>query len=288
MRHASIDSFLTAAPAALAKGPVALLFLEDNVEVASTLRHHLARGFRTVVALTYPGVRVPDDLAQAVHQVPVQAASETPVPDTVNQIIDAAAPGVWIYYGFNAEYLFHPFCETRTIGEMIAFNAEERRDTALCFVVDLYAGDLSRYPSAVSLQDAWLDRAGYYALLRQDADGAPLDRQMDFYGGLRWRFEEFIPPDRRRIDRVALFKSRPGLKLNRDHTFNDPEYNTYACPWHHSLTAAIASFRTAKALRSNPGSRYDIHGFRWRSSEPFRWSSRQLLSLGLMEPGQWF
>jgi hypothetical protein len=64
--------------------------------------------------------------------------------------------------------------------------------------------------------------------------------------------------------------------------------NTYACPWHHSLTGAICSFRVAKALRTNPGSRHDISDFRWHKSERFNWSSLQLMELGLMEPGQWF
>ena len=54
----------------------------------------------------------------------------------------AAAPGTWLYYCFNAEYLFFPFCETRTVGEMLTFHTEERRDAMLTYVVDLYAGDL--------------------------------------------------------------------------------------------------------------------------------------------------
>jgi len=87
---------------------------------------------------------------------------------------------------------------------------------------------------------------------------------------------------------VALFRTVPGLRLRGNHTLNVAEYNTYACPWHHSLTAAICSFRTAKALKRNPGSTYDIHSFRWHNSTPFEWHSRQLLDLGLMEPGQWF
>ncbi len=132
-----------------------------------------------------------------------------------------------------------------------------------------------------------MDKSGYYALARWRA-GQALDRQMDFFGGLRWRFEEHVPFAKRRIDRVALFRAKPGLRLNADHTLSDDEMNTYACPWHHSPTAAIASFRTAKALRKNPGSRQAIRTFRWRNSEPFRWQSRQLLDLGLMEPGQWF
>ena len=64
--------------------------------------------------------------------------------------------------------------------------------------------------------------------------------------------------------------------------------NTYACPWHNNITAAVCSFRTAKALRSNPGSRFDIQNFRWHNSMPFEWQSQQLMDLGLMEPGQWF
>ena len=135
-----------------------------------------------------------------------------------------------------------------------------------------------------------LDRAGYYALARPDPanNGHAKERQLDFFGGLRWRFEEHVPPLRRKIDRIALFRSKPGLSLREDFTFSEEEYNTYACPWHNNLTAAICSFRTAKALRTNPGSRFDIHSFKWRGSEPFRWHSQQLLDLGLMEPGQWF
>ena len=59
-------------------------------------------------------------------------------------------------------------------------------------------------------------------------------------------------------------------------------------PWHNNLTAAIVSFRTAKALRTNPASRFDIDTFRWHNSTEFEWHSQQLLELGLMEPGQWF
>ena len=70
-----------------------------------------------------------------------------------------------------------------------------------------------------------------------------------------------MPADRRKIDRIALFRAKPGLRLRGDHTFSDEEYNTYACPWHHNLTAAIVSFRTAKALKTNPGSTYDIRTF---------------------------
>ncbi len=287
MKYASLKDFLSQGKAALAKGPVAMIFVEDEVEVASTLRHHLQLGFKAVLALMPDRIELAPDLVDAVHRIPYDPLAENALPDVVNAISDAA-PGLWMYYCYNAEYLFHPFSEARTVGEMLAFNTEERRDTVLTYVIDLYAIDLQKHPNAVSLEDAHMDRSGYYALARKDQWNNDLDRQMDFFGGLRWRYEEHIPEAARRIDRVAIFKSKPGLELLPGHVFNDPEYNTYACPWHHNLTAAIVSFRTAKALKRNPGSTFDIDTFRWHNSIPFEWHSRQLLELGLMEPGQWF
>ena len=81
---------------------------------------------------------------------------------------------------------------------------------------------------------------------------------------------------------------KKGLRLRPDFTLTDEEMNTYACPWHNNITTAICSFRTAKALRANPGSRFAINTFRWRNSTEFQWQSQQLMDLGLMEPGQWF
>ena len=135
-----------------------------------------------------------------------------------------------------------------------------------------------------------MDKSGYYALARPDPDNHnhPKERQLNFFGGLRWRYEEHIPKERRRIDRIAIFRATEQVRLRPDHTFTDEEYNTFACPWHHNLTASIISFRAAKALKRNPGSTFDIHTFRWHNSTPFEWHSRQLLDLGLMEPGQWF
>jgi len=286
MRYDTLDAFLTMGREALAKGPVALLFLEDETEVASTVTHHAKLGFRHIVCFCDPVLDLPTTETE-LSRVAWNAASSMQATDVVNTCAEIAA-GTWFYYCFNAEYLYFPFCEHRSVGEMITFNVEERRDTILTFVVDLYAKDLEYHPSGVSLHDAHLDRAGYYALARKDRWNNDLDRQMDFYGGLRWRFEEHIPPRRRRIDRVALFKAKPGALLNEDHTFTDPEYNTFACPWHHSVSAAIVSFRTAKALRRNPGSAHEIDSFRWHNSIPFEWSSTQLLDLGLIEPGQWF
>jgi hypothetical protein len=288
MQHSGLQDFLAKGRHVLAKGPVALIFAEDLVEVDSTIRHHQSLGFRAILLFAPPELVLPAGLDEHLHRIDYRTAGAGAVEAAVNAINDAA-PGIWIYYCFNAEYLFYPFCETRTIGEMLAFHAEERRDAVLGYVIDLYAGDLGEFPDAVSLEDAHMDRSGYYALSRPDpATGHPRERQLNFFGGLRWRFEEHIPEARRKIDRIAIFRARPGLRLRPDFTFSEEEYNTYACPWHNNITVALVSFRTAKALKTNPGSTFEIETFQWHNSTEFEWHSQQLLDLGLMEPGQWF
>lgn len=289
MNYASLDEYLQKAKPVPAKGPLAIIFAEDPVELETTIRHHIGMGFEAVLLLAPPSLAVTDALSAQIHRVDYNIHADDALIAAVNKVI-AAVPGLWIYYCYNAEYLFFPFCEGRNIREMLAFHAEERRSAMLSYVVDLYADDLDAYPDAVSLERAHLDKSGYYALGRPDAanHNHPKERQLDFFGGLRWRFEEHIPVPRRKIDRIALFRAKPDLTLRADYTFSDEEYNTYACPWHHNITTAVASFRTAKALRTNAGSRFDIHSFQWHNSTPFEWHSQQLMDLGLMEPGQWF
>lgn len=289
MRYASLDQFLTDGKDVLAKGPIAIVFAEDPVEVDTTLRHHLAAGFVQVLLLAPPGIEVPADLEAKIQRIDHDVHAENALFSAINTLIEAA-PGIWLYYCYNAEYLFHPFCETRNVRELVTFHTEERREAMLSYVIDLYADDLGRFPNAVALEHAYMDRSGYYALGRPDPanHNHPKERQLDFFGGLRWRFEEHIPAPRRKIDRIALFRAKPGLLLRPDYTLNDEEFNTYACPWHNNLTNTVMSFRTAKALRTNAGSMFDIHDFRWRNSVRFEWHSQQLMDLGLMEPGQWF
>lgn len=288
MHYPDFQTFLATGAATFAKGPVGIILVEDKIEVESTIRHHLDAGFK---ALAVFGAAEFDLAALSTDKVAVidhNVLGDQGPATVVNGCIAAAPPATWMFYCYNAEFLFFPFCEHRSVGEMLAFHTEERRDSVLTYVVDLYAGDLINHPSAVSIDDAHLDKSGYYALARLDRENCPRERQLDFFGGLRWRFEEHIPAARRRIDRISLFKTKPELKLTNDHLFNDQEYNTYSCPWHHNITASLCSFRTAKALKRNPGSTYDIKTFKWRNSAQFKWHSQQLLDLGLMEPGQWF
>ena len=203
MRYDSLAEFLGTGQAALAKGPVALIFVEDLVEAESTIRHHMALEFDEIVVFAPPELALPQDLARSIHRVRYSMQAPRALEAAVNAVA-AAAPGIWLYYCFNAEYLFYPFCETRSVAEMLAFHSEERRAAVLTYVIDLYAPDLAANPDAVCVEDAYLDKSGYYALARPDEIGHPKERQLDFFGGLRWRFEEHIAKPRRKIDRIAL------------------------------------------------------------------------------------
>lgn len=273
----------------LGKGPFAIVIAEDATELATTLDHLTNLGFRRIFLLAPDDVDLPDSVSNP--EIIDTIRHPTRQPGTVQAAVNALiplVPGEWIHYCYNAEYLFFPFCEQRRVGEALAFVTEERRNTVLGYVIDLYAEDLDRHPNAVSLETAHLDGSGYYAETRRNDADQVLDRQLNFFGGLRWRFEEHVPVAKRRIDRPALFQAVEGVRLRDDNTLSIEEMNTYSCAWHHSLSAAICSFRVAKALRTNPGSRHDVDNFRWHKSTRFYWSSRQLMELGLMEPGQWF
>ncbi|QXT39564.1 hypothetical protein [Gymnodinialimonas ceratoperidinii] len=292
MNFETLSAFKTAPATAFGKGPFAVLIAEDKVELASSLDHLHSLAFKAIFVLAPEEVAVPDapkNAASKQHVIRHPSRQPGATQAMVNALIEKV-PGQWIHYCYNGEYLFYPFCEDRTVGELVTWVMEERRASVLTYVVDLYAGDLGAHPNAVDLDSALLDSSGYYAETRRGGAERTevMERQLNFYGGLRWRFEEHVAKPKRKIDRVGLFQAAPGLTLREDHTLSDEEMNTYACPWHHSLSAAICSFRVAKALRTNPGSRHDIPYFRWHKSVQFHWSSMQLMELGLMEPGQWF
>ncbi|CUI70351.1 hypothetical protein [Cognatishimia activa] len=289
MRFSSFDELIAKDKALISKGPLALIFVEDEVEIDTTLRHHVDLGFKQVIAFMPAAFKMAYDVSEDVIRVDCESTNGDDMIRMVNRVAKEV-PGQWLYYCFNAEYLLFPFCETRTVGEMLAFHTEERRSAMLSYVIDLYADNLWENPNAVSIEKAMMDKTGYYALSRNDPDNHnhPKDRQLNFYGGLRWRYEEHIPQVRRKIDRVSIFRATEDVELRSDFTMSDEEMNTFSCEWHNNITASVCSFRTAKALKTNAGSTFDINTFKWHNSVPFEWHSRQLLDLGLMEPGQWF
>ena len=283
----TLTSYLNWAKGHAPKGPFAFIFAQDDIELTHTVAHHIKLGFPQTVVLADPPLARPADLPAETAFVRRAAKSSADISQEMNAII-SALPRQWIYCCYNGEYLFYPFCESRSIGEIIAFTTEERRMTIPTTVVDLYAGNFRQSPDGVDVTNTSLDRLRYYEQIRQDAQNVPLERQVNIFGGLRRRFEEHVPWEKRRLDRVALFQAVRGLKFQPDFTFNRPEFNTISCPWHHNVTAAVGSFRAAKSLRRNPGSRNAISSFQWPGSEQFKWHSQHLMDLGFMEPGQWF
>ena len=49
MRYDSLDDFLDRGGAALARGPVAMVMVEDHAEIDTTLRHHQQSGFSALL-----------------------------------------------------------------------------------------------------------------------------------------------------------------------------------------------------------------------------------------------
>ena len=135
MHYVSLDQFLTDGKPALAKGPVAIVFAEDPVEVDTTLRHHLAAGFVQVLFLAPEGIDVPASLEPKIHWISHDLHAEDAVPKAVTRLIEAA-PGTWLYYCYNAEYLFFPFSSSRSVAKLLAFHTEKRRGYMLTYIVD--------------------------------------------------------------------------------------------------------------------------------------------------------
>lgn len=263
----------------LPSGPVVLILNEDDVELASTIKHHQEIGFANVVVLG-PSRTVAEPAVSLDWPIRPSLA------ETVNPLLPHLV-GRWVLALWNAEFFFFPFCEQRAASDMLMFAVSENRPSIPAVTVDIYCKDLDRNPNAVDLSDSFFDCSGYFA---QDRFEGPvrLERQQNVFGGLKWRYMQHIPWDRQRIDRVPLFEVGARSVLLSDGHLNNPDQNTLESSWHKSLTGTVVSCRVAKSLRHNPGSQFDIGSFMWSQSEKFEWQSTQLMACGFMEPGQWF
>jgi hypothetical protein len=108
MHFTSLNHFLTKGTEALAKGPIALILLEDDVEIGSSIRHHIDAGFKSVITFGVPDIDLPDDLPANVHRVDFDATVRDAQVIIVNAVIEKA-PSQWMYYCYNTEYIFFPF-----------------------------------------------------------------------------------------------------------------------------------------------------------------------------------
>ena len=128
--HPTLAEFLKDSPDRLIKGPIAILLIEDAVAVGPTLAHHLKCGFRLILALSpepLPAHHIPPEAAERVANLRYDTRRPQAHVEAVNAVLAAVPENTWLYYGYNAEFLFYPFSESRTVGEMLAFHTEERR-----------------------------------------------------------------------------------------------------------------------------------------------------------------
>ena len=167
----SLDEFARLPKGSLGKGPIAVMIAEDGVAVSATAAHLLGLNFRKLVLLAPAELEEANAIQAELGDRVVLVRHPTRQAETVTRAVNAAiaiAPGEWLHYCFNGEFLFFPFAESRSIGEATTFATEERRASILTYVIDLYAADLTTHPGAVSLETAYLDRSGYYAESRRN------------------------------------------------------------------------------------------------------------------------
>ncbi|GHA50363.1 hypothetical protein GCM10008927_14240 [Amylibacter ulvae] len=270
----------------LQPGPIGIIFAEDDIGLVDTVAHLRKVGFANIFVvgtlLSTRRLEPADDIHVFDHD-----PDRTNAVSTFLNLVIKAFPNQWIFHCFNGEFIYFPFCETRSIIDLLCFADEENRISMAGTIVDLYTEENT--PKTCGYDDEnWLfDKSGYFANYRDDQDQTPM-RYVETYGGLRWRLEEFFPPHRRRIDRTNLFKAVTGLQLDENLDGNLPEFGTIGAPWHNSPTIVIASFRATKFLHLNTHDKRMFQKLSWSCSAPFEKSSHQLMELGFMEPGQWF
>ncbi|PIB23970.1 hypothetical protein BFP76_01570 [Amylibacter kogurei] len=270
----------------LKSGPIGIVFAEDNIGLVDTVAHLRNVGFSNIFVAGTMLTTQELNTDESIHIFDYDPDRTNAISTFLNMVIKAF-PNQWIFHCFNGEFIYYPFCETRSITDFLIFADEERRISMAGTIVDLYT-EKNPPKSCGYANDYWLfDESGYFANYREDADQTPM-RYVETYGGLRWRLEEYFPPDRRRIDRTNLFKSIPGLRLDENLDGNLADFGTIGAPWHNSPTIVIASFRATKYLHINTPDAKAIQKLSWSRSAAFEKSSHQLMKIGFMEPGQWF
>ncbi|MGB0410070.1 MAG: hypothetical protein ACPGFA_00670 [Pikeienuella sp.] len=277
MLFANIDLFKRANPAPL-RGPLALIICENAFLIRETVDWYTRMGARHVIALGAVGGHFTDDETVTAIAAEVNVVTERTA--AINEVIHAVGPAQWVLLCFNGEFAFFPHLETRCLSDFTDFMSAERRTAVTGYTIDLYSDALGRDEAAFSLDEAYFDTEGWYGFEREG-------RQIDVYGGLGWRYEEYTPRDMFRINRPTLFIGGPDVDIKDDLWLTEDEANAVSCPWHHNPTMAVMSVRRARALRNHPKFGQGVETFIWPNSERFEWQSEQLVGHGLIEKGQW-
>ena len=276
MQFDTIEAMIAARPA-LPGGGIAVLLCETRMQVQCSAERLAAQGAGVIIAIgDAPDLRDLGIPVVRIAEVPPQSRAWS----LLNLLIDAFS-GRWILWQWNGEYFVFPFGETRTLSDLVAFLSDERRKMIFTYAFDLYADDLPAGDGRPEDVPLHFDRIGYHAFPREE-------KVLRLFGGLGWRFAEYAPREMGQIGRTSLLRAEKGVWIDRKYLFQDPDYASVQCKWHHNPTAAMMSLRRARRIMAHP----EFHEVRgkllWEGSEPFEWSSRQLLELGMIEPGQWF
>ena len=257
-------------------GPIAVMICESGTHCDESAAHALGRGFGAVLALG-PGAAAMAE-TDGTYRVEADVMSDAARTHTLNRVI-AGLADKWLLILFNGEYFYYPFAETRSVKDLTEFLWSERRSSIMSYTIDLY-NDAMKTGAPPRLDDAYFDAEGWYGFERGD-------RLADVYGGLGWRFEEYVPLNLSRVNRPAFFLARKGLTIDADLWLSDEEMNTFSCPWHHSPTVALMSFRRARTLLDHPKFSQGVDTLTWPHSRRFTGASEQLVESGLIEAGQW-
>ena len=94
MQHETLTGWLAATRGKPVKGPVAVILAEDAVEVDSTLAHHLAAGFRTVLLLAADEIPVDAAVAAQVKRLSFDVYAEGAVTRAVNPVRAGRSSGL--------------------------------------------------------------------------------------------------------------------------------------------------------------------------------------------------
>jgi hypothetical protein len=108
MDFSGLDEFISAQKTTLKKGPIAIIFVEDAVEVESTLEHHLALGFKKIYVLAQKLPDLAEEISNEIMTVYYGPLKKHAVRDAINTLMPHMGDA-WVYTCFNAEYLFSIF-----------------------------------------------------------------------------------------------------------------------------------------------------------------------------------
>ena len=103
MHYPSLSALANDAKRALSTGPVALILIEDDVEIASTIAHHAKAGFTNLIAFCAQERALPAEAPDTLHRVDYDVSAEDALQTIANTMIKAL-PGQWLNFCYKAEY----------------------------------------------------------------------------------------------------------------------------------------------------------------------------------------